>query len=65
VISALEGVTISPLLGCAYYNRSACGLLGAFHNPKLSFTAITISWSDPRYLSTVWIEACPSRNLIS
>jgi len=29
-------------------NSLACGLSGPFHNPKLSFTAIAISCSDPR-----------------
>jgi hypothetical protein len=35
-----------------------------FHNPKLSFTAIAISCSDPRYRSVVCIDECPSKNLI-
>jgi hypothetical protein len=34
------------------------------HSPRLSFTAISISCSEPRYRSVVWIEECPSRNLI-
>ncbi len=34
------------------------------YSPMLSLTAIAISCSDPRYRSVVWIEECPSRNLI-
>src|SRR5258708_34074402 len=31
-------------------------------SPRLSFTAISISCSDPRYRSVVWIEERPSKN---
>jgi len=34
------------------------------YSPRLSFTAISMSCSDPRYRSVVWMEECPSRNLI-
>jgi hypothetical protein len=34
------------------------------YSPRLSLTAISISWSEPRYRSVVWIEEWPSRNLI-
>ncbi len=33
-------------------------------SPILSLTATAISCSAPRYRSVVWIEECPSRNLI-
>jgi hypothetical protein len=46
--------------GQLYRNQPALDNLPAprrpFHNPKLSFTAIAISCSDPRYRSVVWIE---------
>ncbi len=34
------------------------------HSPIASFTAMAISCSEPRYRSVVWMDECPSRNLI-
>jgi hypothetical protein len=34
------------------------------HSHKLSFTAMAIACSDPKYRSVVGIDECPSRNLI-
>ena len=34
------------------------------YSPRLSFTARAISCSEPRYLSVVCMDECPSKNLI-
>src|SRR3981189_2577924 len=53
-----------PVLARDKHSAYQSGVGFLVQSARLSFTAIAISCSDPRYLSVVWIDECPSRNLI-